>query len=372
MTRILLMMSDTGGGHRAVSRALVEAFDAIDPAIDAPIIDLFGLGKRRQLVDRIAYSYGPLIRRAPWLYGLAYAVTDRRRLFEAVSSANDGVLVRRGRWLLRRYQPDVVVSVHALVTRPMLKALAAERQTAPVVVVVPDLVRFHRSWVTGGVRCYTAPTPEGAALLGRFGVSPEQIVLTGIPVGSAFARPADPVALRLALGLDPDRLTVLIVGGGEGSGNLPALVDTIDQAGLAIQLIVVTGRNARAKAAIDALPLFTQARVFGFATNMPDLIHASDIVVSKGGPQSIVECLAAGKPLLITQVLPGQEQGNEEYVERHAAGYLTRTPLQVAQALRKLVNTPEELARLTEGARRLGQPEAARRAAEVILHEIGR
>jgi UDP-N-acetylglucosamine:LPS N-acetylglucosamine transferase len=372
MPTILLMMSDTGGGHRAVCRALVEAFQAIDPAIDAPVVDLFALGKRRLIVDRLTQSYGPLIRRAPWLYGLAYRATNRSSLFEALSKANDGVLVQRGRWLLRRHQPDVVVSVHALVTRPMLKALRAEGGRQPIVVVVPDLVRFHRSWVAKGVHCYTAPTPEGANLLVEYGAPRDRVSLTGLPVGRAFATPSDPAHLRARLGLDPRRLTVLVVGGGEGGGDLPTLVDAIDQAGLPIQLIVVTGRNQRAKAAIEALPLFTPAKIFGFATNMPDLIKASDIVVSKGGPQSIVECLVAGKPILVTQVLPGQEEGNDEWVERHGAGYRTRTPTQVAQALRKLTRQPAELARLTEGARRLGQPDAADRVARVVLGALGR
>jgi UDP-N-acetylglucosamine:LPS N-acetylglucosamine transferase len=299
-------------------------------------------------------------------------VTNRRAVFEAISNANDAILVRRGRWLLRRYQPDVIVSVHALVTRPMIKALRAEGRSTPLVVVIPDLVQFHRSWVTDGVNCYTAPTKQAQELLIEYGASPDRLHLTGIPVGRAFATPSDPASLRVALGLDPNRLTVLVVGGGEGSGNLPLLVNTIDQAGLPIQLIVVTGRNHHAKAAIDSLPLFTPAKVFGFATNMPDLIKASDIVVSKGGPQSIVECLAAGKPILVTQVLPGQEQGNDEWVERHGAGYRTRTPAQVAQALRKLTHQPAELMRLTEGARRIGQPDAALRAAEIILAERGR
>ncbi|MCS6801920.1 MAG: glycosyltransferase [Chloroflexota bacterium] len=369
MTTILLMMSDTGGGHRAVCRALVEAFEAIDPAIDAPIVDLFALGKRRRFVDRLIHSYGTVIRAAPWLYGLAYHLTNRPALFERIATANEAVLVRRGRVLLRRYQPDVIVSVHALVIRPMVKAAQAEGVATPMVVVIPDLVRFHCSWVRGEVERYTAPTPEGADLLVTYGVPRDRIVLTGIPVGRAFATPSDPRQLRVALGLDPTRLTVLVIGGGEGTGNLPALVNVIDQAGLPIQLLVVTGRNQRAKAAIDSLPLFTPAKVFGFAHNMPDLIKASDIVVSKGGPQSIVECLAAGRPLLITHVLPGQEEGNDEWVERHGAGYRTRTPAQVVQALRKLTQQPAELARLTEGARRLGRPDAARRAAEVILAE---
>lgn len=372
MTTILLMMSDTGGGHRAVCRSLVEAFETIDPAIEAPIVDLFALGARRRLVDRLIRSYGPLVRRAPWLYGLVYHATDRRAVFDAIANAADAVLVRRGRWLLRRYQPEVVVAVHALVIRPLLKALRAEGRPTPLAVVIPDLVRFHRSWVTAGVRRYTAPTPEGADLLSAYGVPAEQIVLTGIPVGRAFATPSDPAQLRVALGLDPGRLTVLVVGGGEGTGNLPALVNAIDQAGLPVQLIVVTGRNQRAKAAIDALPLYTPTKVFGFVTNMPDLIKASDIVVSKGGPQSIVECLAAGKPILVTQVLPGQEEGNDEWVERHGAGYRTRTLAQVVQALRKLTHQPDELARLAAGARRLGRPDAAARVAEVILAERGR
>ena len=370
MTTALLVMSDTGGGHRAVCQALAEALQAHTPAIEAPIVDLFALGKRRTLADRLVFSYGPVIRHAPWLYGAAYYLSNHPPMVRLLSWVENGLLVRRGRWLLRRYQPAVITCVHALVVRPMLRAVRAEGLETPVVVVIPDLVRFHRSWVAPGVRVYTAPSAEGATLLRQYGVPAERIVETGIPVGRAFATSVERSTLRARLGLDPQRFTILLMSGGEGSGQLPALVNLIDQAGLPVQLVVVTGRNARARAQIEALPLFTPTRVFGFVTNMPDLIQASDLVITKGGPQSIVECLAAGKPMLITQVLPGQEQGNDRFVARQGAGYITRTPAHVAQAVRRLVQEPEELARLTAAARRLGRPDAAERAAAVILGAI--
>ncbi|MCS7003236.1 MAG: glycosyltransferase, partial [Dehalococcoidia bacterium] len=139
-----------------------------------------------------------------------------------------------------------------------------------------------------------------------------------------------------------------------------------DEAALPLQLIVVCGRNERARRRLSATPLQTPTRVFGFVTNMPDLVSAADVVVTKGGPQSIMECLTAGRPVIVTDVLPGQERGNDRYVERHGAGYAARKPDRIIGHLQRLATDPIERARVADGARRLGQPHAADAVAQVI------
>ena len=72
MTRVLIAMSDTGGGHRAVSTAIQGALRRLyGDAVESTIVDVFALG-RRSLVDSSTRLYSPMLRHAPWLYGLVY------------------------------------------------------------------------------------------------------------------------------------------------------------------------------------------------------------------------------------------------------------------------------------------------------------
>lgn len=108
-------------------------------------------------------------------------------------------------------------------------------------------------------------------------------------------------------------------------------------------------------------------RVFGFVTNVAELMHAADVVVTKGGPTTIAETLASGRPVVLTHELPGQEQGNGEFVERHGVGYAAFTPSRVVAALQRLSSDPVERERLATNARGLCRPTAAVDTARAIL-----
>jgi len=77
MTRILIAMSDTGGGHRAISSAIQGALRRLyGIAAEVVISDVFALG-HRSIFDASTRLYSPMLRHAPWLYGLVYHLSDR-------------------------------------------------------------------------------------------------------------------------------------------------------------------------------------------------------------------------------------------------------------------------------------------------------
>ena len=362
------MLSDTGGGHRAVSKAVAAALE--DRGATTTLVDLFALEDGKRLADRFTRMYGPVIRFQPALYGLAYHATNSRWLFERINKTIEGPYIERAKTLIQTEKPDVIVCVHALVIRAMMAALASLGLTIPVVTVIPDLVTAHRSWVVDGVTVYTAPTEEAADLLYGYGVSREHITVTGLPANAAFQNNIDVATTRRSFGLAADRLTVLIAGGGEGAGNLPQIIQAIDDVGLPIQLMVVCGRNAAALKHLQAHRPKTPAVLFGFVDFMATLVACADVVVTKGGPQSIVEALAAGKPVLVTGVLPGQDPGTDEYIERHGAGYRAHSLNRLVGILGRLVNAPKERESLGRAAKELAKTDAAQRVASVILDSI--
>lgn len=369
--RVIIAMSDTGGGHRAVSKAVGESLQRLGGLEEPPIVDLFAFGEKRTLADRMTRLYGPLIRTSPAAYGVVYHLSAVPALYNFMYVLNKKSVVHRARRILRHYKPDAVVSIHALVTRPFIDAARIEHVDIPAIVVVPDMVTIHRTWVEQGVKHYTAPTPSVVGYLERWGVSPSKITLTGLPVDRRFHDGRDGSDVRARLGLSRERLTVLLVAGGEGSGNLPETVRAIDGARLNLQLIVVCGKNKRAEQELIANPPSIPTKIVGFTSDMPSMIAASDIVISKGGPQTIAECLASGKPVLVTQLLPGQEKGNDLYVQENGAGFRVENRTKLIQVLSRLSADPDERARLAAAAQRLGQPDAADKVAGVILDLIG-
>src|SRR5207302_9125155 len=129
----------------------------------------------------------------------------------------------------------------------------------------------------------------------------------------------------------------------------------------------VCGRNDALRARLERRPLRAAARVFGFVKTMPELMRASDAIVTKGGPQTIGEALVAGRPVILTQTLPGQEEGNGTFVESRAVGFAPAPVSRIVAHVARLAANPAERAWLARNVARHARPGAAGELARMIV-----
>ncbi len=365
--RVLIAMSDTGGGHRSLAAAVRAGLVQQYPELQVQIADLFRPGSPT-LAWRVVRLYGPVIRRAPGMYGVLFHVANLPGVYPALVEAYKPSLLPRLVNFLREHRPDLVVSVHPLLNRLLLHAVERLPRRVPVAAVVSELVTVHRSWVEPGISYYSVATEEARAYMRRWKAPMDRIEVTGLPVDPRFRPRSGPdLEVRAELGLRSDRLTLLVMAGGEGTSVLLPAVKALGFSGLPIQLIIVCGRNEALERRVRALGIPVEHRVFGFTDRVPELMAASDIVVTKGGPQTLAEAFAVGRPVIVVQTLPGQEEGNDAYVEAHGAGIHAPSVERLFEAVVWLVDEPAEAGRMAENARRLGKPEAAFRVAQSLV-----
>ena len=405
--RILFLIADTGGGHRSAANAIRAAMDVIAPEADLPTIpashssitaselpfapsgylpaawsgalrpwhaDIHDIFQEcgRSPIRQTMRLYGPTVTNSPTLYAGFYYATNTPPIFAALSALNKS-LIRRGLVeALPRWRPDLIVSVHPLLTQPTLEIVKRVfGAKIPAITVVTDLVRFHRAWAMPDVDLCIVPTLAAQDLMVQMGMPANKIRLIGMPIHPKFCLPSAGRATTLqALGLDPDRFTVLLVGGGDGVGTLGESARAIAASGLPIQQIVVTGRNRRLRDELlaEQATFGAPSVILGFVENMPDLMRAADIIVTKAGPGTIAEALACGLPIILTGAIPGQEVGNIEYVESQGVGQLARTPEAIVEALQGYVTSdPTAYAALRDNARQLSKPRASFEIANLIL-----
>lgn len=361
-------MSDAGGGHRRISEAVASGLESVTAgSAQVSIEDIFALD-RDSLSYRLMRAYGPIIRHVPSLHGLAYhAANGRWRVRRFINRPQPSLLLKV-RGLVREFQPTVVITTHPMVQSLIMDALEAESLQAPVLAQVTELVSIHASWVEPRITAYAVATEEARLGVLRHGAPAARVRVVGLPTGPRFCQPCPPAAdARRALGLDPDRFTLLALGGGEGAGKLQMAVEALAGSGLALQLVVVCGHNATLERQLRALAAPFPLHVYGYVDNIAELMAASDVVLTKGGPQTLSEAFACGRPVLVTQTLPGQERGNERLVERHRAGFYVPTAARVVAATARLALDEELRAAMAEAARRLAQPHAAATVAEWAL-----
>ena len=227
---------------------------------------------------------------------------------------------------LADHPADLVLSVHPLLNHAPLREVRRRLPGTPFVTVVTDLATAHPVWYAPGVDLLCAPCPEVQQAALAAGVPADRIRLAGLPISLRFSegRPDRAEARRL-LGL-ADRPTVLIMGGGEGMGRVESIAHAVAAGlqGVNGQAVVICGRNASLQRRLSGSTWPAPVHVLGFVDNMPVWMSAADCLVTKAGPGTIAEALACGLPMVLSDFVPGQEEGNVGYVTRSWRGRFQR------------------------------------------------
>ncbi len=360
--KILIIMSDTGGGHRSAAEAIAEAAH-----------QLYGEACRVEIADpwadhtpfpinRLGQLYGPLVNRSTILWKLLFRSSSNRHGMSLLVKIFWPMVRKSLKDFLRQSNPDVIVSVHPILTHFSIRALQEANLRTPFVTVVTDLVSLHPFWLcpeTDSCLVPTKPARDHALASGLPLV--EKVKVVGLPVSLKFARGVgEKGALRDTLGLERDRPTILVVGGGEGVGKIYKIARAIAKARVNAQLVVVAGRNKRLRRRLEKVDWEIPTTVAGFVTNMPEWMGASDVIVTKAGSVTISEALIAGLPILLSGFIPGQEEGNVKYVINKGVGTWAEKPQLIAATLAQWLQPENEtLTDMAQKAQRLGRPQAA-------------
>jgi 1,2-diacylglycerol 3-beta-galactosyltransferase len=365
-------MSDTGGGHRAAAEAIQHAIARIDDRREFTV-ELLDFIKATAIPpwDELGRLYPPAIDRAPWLYSTVFKLTSPRLIRKGLTAFNASVAGPKLWSLLRNHHADLVVSVHPLATSVPGNLLRRFRPEVPFVVVVTDLATGHPFWYWHGAQATFVASEEARARAIGAGVPPDRIEITGLPIDLRFAElPSRKEAMKREYGMPSDRAMLLLVGGGEGMGNLEGYARAIDSSGLPLSLMVIAGRNEGLRRRLNSYSWTIPTQVTGFVRDMPRRMAAADLLISKAGPGTLCEALAASLPIFISGFIPGQEEGNVRWIVDGGAGRFTPTADEVLIALHGLFdrNGPTTLYEdARDAAQRLAKPEAALTVARRLM-----
>jgi len=401
---ILFLIADTGAGHRSAANAINNAIKLISQkqqqewqehltvqskvevggtnrssqatAVMAPptyrveIVDVFEEYSRFPLREAVKL-YGPTIRYNPKLYGEVFRQSNNASGVKAVNTLATPLVLNGLLRLITSVQPDVIVSIHPMLNDVTVRALRELHLDIPFITVVTDLVSIHSYWFTPGVDCYVVPTEQAKQLYLQRHLDPEHVSMLGMPIDPKYTLPvASKAELQRKFNLKVGIPTILLVGGGDGAGGLQKAVRAISRAHLPVQLLVVTGRNRRLYTHLQRTlsSLHVPAKIFGFVQNMPELMHAADVIITKAGPGTICEALACNLPVILSGYVPGQEEGNIDFVVNNKVGVLALDAPTLIDALRRLIRPGSpELRQQQENAKRISRPRASFDIAQCIL-----
>jgi len=366
--RILFLFSDTGGGHRSAAEAIIEALELEYPGrFDFKMVDIFR--DYAPLPLNYAPEIYPTLSRMPRMWELGYKVSDGKRRTKIFYNAIWPYLRRSLRKLLKDNPAELIVSVHQLVNTPLLRARVTS--SSRFVTVVTDLVSTHAAWYHPGADLVIVPTEAAKEKALKNGLPFEKIKVLGQPVAERYTIQFENVEiLRSKLKWKQNIPTFILVGGGEGMGNIEKYAHAINEAKLQCQLIIVAGRNQALKKYLENVNWYIPCKIYGFVKEMPEFMHAADVLITKAGPGTISEAFIAGLPLILFSKMPGQEDGNVDYVVKNNAGVWTPDPEKMVNCLYNWLENPELLNLFKTNSKKLARPEATRKIAKELAKQI--
>jgi len=364
-TRVLILTASYGSGHNEAARSLAAGFAA--RGVSVTVVDHF-----RQLVhpvfERISRAlYMTLLRRAPLVWGAAYALGDCMASDSPLAFGMTRLGVTRLAALLDRLAPDAVVTVHAT-PAAALSALAADGRRLPShTTVVTDFVA-HSQWIARGIERYCVAAEEVRHEFVARGIPRERVIVTGVPVRAPFETAVDGAVARRAHGLRADLPVVLAMAGSHGGvGRLPDVVRALGRLPVPLQAVVVAGHDAPLAERLGRRARGTSIRVLGYVDDVRSLMAAADLLVTKAGGMTLAEAMAAELPMLFYGSLAGQERRNERFASRAGIALAARSSRELGRLLERAIADPALLEHLREGIRRARRPDASRRIVDAVL-----
>ena len=357
-----------GSGHQQAQRAVALALKEKGvPVEDQQLetLDYMNTLERGIGVDLYALE----LRYAPWLYRAFYNSTDRGAVWNHVIEYLFSQFQRRFEPELLHFKPDVVVSSFWAPTAVAGRIRQKARLNFLNALVVTDY-RVHLHWARREADLLLVAAEETRTQMLERGVLPEQVVTTGIPISPVFRelRGADQVALRIKHGLKPDVPLILISAGGTGFyRSLRTVLLELGNLGRRVQVIVPGSTSG---AGVEELGGATVHHL-AFTRDFPELLAASDAVVGKAGGLTVAEATALGVPMVVFNPIPGQEEHNADFLERHGAGVYVRHQPDLHRAILRVLDADEH-AMFSAAAQAVGRVDAADRVANAILKRLER
>ena len=371
--KILIISSDTGGGHRSAAAAIVAGVQKFFAGHSYAVRVVRAIEESHEITAKLVRLYNWILRnRQGWMKYFYWAMNrirpETRELFHTrcIGYVQD---------LFERWCPHVVVSVHPL-TQHIFARVIKELKLAdrvPLVSVVTDpCYGFWKGWACDDVTLYLVASEEARRQLIDYGVAPERIKISGMPVHPkfSFADEAAAQAARRALGLDPEKFTVFVNAGWEGGGNIPEIFRELVRGKLDIQAIFLAGKNEELRATAESIA--SQApfpiKVIGYSEHVEQLMSAANVMISKLGGLTTFEALACRIPIIadvITEPMP-QEAGTANLILKRGAGILLRRAKDIVPVVRRMVEDTAHYSTMRAATLGVAIPNATRQIVEEI------
>ena len=395
--KVLIMSASTGGGHNRAAKAMKDEIEkkCIDGEhITCEIIDSLKIvnGTMDKLISR---GYEKSAKYTPKAWGCVYKLTESNLISRNEFKDNPltSLISRKLKKLIEVKKPDLIIGTHpfpmiALSTLKKHSQLSKNNELStftesfhkyyqnldipPLITVLTDYTT-HSAYIQNEIDYYIAGHEYVKELLIEDGIEAEKIKPYGIPVEKSFLTNRSRETVLSELNLDPNKFTVLLMGGSFGAGSIKDTLSELISIDRDFQIIVITGRNKSLKEKLEKNLMSHEQSidknicVLGFTDKMNDLLSAVDILVSKPGGLTTTESLLKEVPMIVPYFIPGQEEENLDFLSNCGASLRTSKKYTLSIILKVLIDNPDRIEMTKENIKSIKKLNASQDIAKLAF-----
>jgi processive 1,2-diacylglycerol beta-glucosyltransferase len=309
--KILILTAGFGEGHNTAARGIRDAVAQISPESSVQCRDLFAeaFGPINELVRRM---YLFTINRAPHIWSDTYSWIDHYPDFHHGLRWFSRVRNRLAQ-IIEHDRPDIIISVFMPYSHFLDELYGPANASNPRrIVCITDSITINSIWYRCSTDYFLLANEQTADVVANAGVDRALLRVFGFPVSPRFAalpaRPSGP----------PWRILQMINAGQTPASDLTDLLAEIPNT----ELTVTVGRDEKLQRVVESIRAASAQKftIIGWTTELPQLMATHHILVSKSGGATVQEAIAARCPMIINQIVPGQEEGNAQLITQTNSG----------------------------------------------------
>ncbi len=375
MKKALILYACYGGGHISAANSIEECikdnFNDIEP-ISIDFMDYLS-----KTIDKLTTTaYEELAKKAPSIWGTVYMKSEKGPLARLSTDSNK-ILAIKLHILIKQYNPDYIISTHPFSSQMCAYLKKKGKLTTVKLATIMTDFAPHDQWLVGSeyIDCFFVAHDAMKNLLIEKGISADRIFATGIPLSKRFLLDYDKDTILKDFNLLQNKFTILFFAGGKlglGKKNTSRILEDIARYLDNVQVIAISGKNKKMFNSFnDIVSKYNRQdniKILEFTDKVPELMHISDIIISKPGGLTTSESLACGLPMIIINPIPGQEEQNAEFLENSNLAYWIKPDDNPLGVIFKLYNNRELLDNLRENVKKFAKKNSTKDICDILFN----
>lgn len=374
MKKVLIFYASYGGGHLSAAKSIQKYLEEHYSAeVKSEIIDCMKyINTTLDVVTTGAYR--EMAKKAPNLWGKVYSNSQSGVLGHVSSRANKIMAIKLKKLICEK-NPDLIISTHPFSSQMVSYLKKKGKVNCKLATILTDFAS-HEQWLVGHeyTNFFFVSNDNMEKELCDYGVAKDKIHVTGIPMSDRFFEKFDRTSILKMFNLVPDKKVILFFGGGEfglGKERTVQILRSLILNAHDYQIIAISGKNEKMKEAFESLVkelnVSSKVKILGFTDKVPELMSISDLVVTKPGGLTTTESLASHLPIIIINPIPGQEEENADFLEKHNVGIWIRKDDDPDAILLNLFDNKDKIENMRENTKSLAKTHSTQNICEILM-----